>query len=227
MLQNVRLVTTNWDSVGEKEGNSREAELASRIFKPLIDAGAKMIRHDKGPMSAQSIMSTLVHQEPFKMKIQGELSAGIPLGDTSAGAVILEEMKEFQRKHAEEMQDLLQEMQEATTANDEDLKAELAEERQKLQETMERAEQDQKRLTTLAYAPPGLPTKPPTPTPSKVSPEATLEIQPNSMASHDEKGHHWANPLRFVKSMFRSDRRSKTSKDSKDHSSTAPVSKRS
>ena len=225
MLQNVRLVTTNWDSVGEKEGNSREAELASRIFKPLIDAGAKMIRHDKGPMSAQSIMSTLVHQEPFKMKIQGELSAGIPLGDTSAGAVILEEMKEFQRKHDEEMQDLLQEMQEATTANDEDLKAELAEERQKLQELMERAEQDQKRLTTLAYAPPGLPTKPPTPTPSKVSPEATLEIQPSHIASQDEKGHHTRNPIRRLKNFFHRDGPSKTSKHSTDRSLTTAVSK--
>ncbi len=224
-LQNVRLVTTNWDNVGEKEGNSREAELASRIFKPLIDAGAKMIRHDKGPMSAQLIMSTLVHQEPFKMKIQGELSAGRALGDTSAGAVILEEMKEFQRKHAEEMQDLLREMQEATTANDEDLKAELAEERQKLQELMERAEQDQKQLTTLTYAPPGLPTKPPTATPPKVSPETALEIQPSHPASQDAKEHHTRNPIRRWKGFFHRDKSSKTSKHSTDRGLSAPVSK--
>ncbi|KJA22638.1 hypothetical protein HYPSUDRAFT_54752 [Hypholoma sublateritium FD-334 SS-4] len=169
MLRNVRLVTTNWDNVSDKEGNSREAELASRIFKPLIDAGAKMVRHDKGPISAQSIMSTLVHQEPTAMKIQGELDAGIPLGDTSAGAVIIEEMKELKKKHDEEMQDLLKELQDATMANDEDLRAELAEERQKLEESMARAEQDQQRLTTLAYAPQGLPTETLPQTPFKIT----------------------------------------------------------
>lgn len=227
MLRNVRLVTTNWDSVGEKEGNSREAELASRIFKPLIDAGAKMVRHDRGPISAQSIMSTLVHQESATMKIQGELDAGIALGDTSAGAVIVEEMKELKRKHDEEMQDLLKELQEATMANDEDLRAEIAEERRKLEELMTRAEQDEKRLTTLAYAPQGLPRETPPLTPSKVSPKTPPEIQPSSIPLHDAKGHHKGINTRAIKRFFRFDfgRSSKTSKHSTDRSLTPSVSK--
>ena len=71
----------------------------------------------------------------------------------SAGAVILEEMKGLQTKHDEGMQ-------EVTMANDEDLKAELAEKRQKMEGLMTRAEQDQKRLSALTDAPRGLPTKP-------------------------------------------------------------------
>lgn len=124
MLGNVRLVTTDWSSVGEREGNSREAELASRIFKPLVDAGAKMLRHDKGLVSAQSILSTLIHQDPVTLKIQTELNSGRALGDTSAGAVIIEEMKALRKKHEEEMEDLMKEMQEAAMDNDEDLRAE-------------------------------------------------------------------------------------------------------
>ncbi|KJA22643.1 hypothetical protein HYPSUDRAFT_40711 [Hypholoma sublateritium FD-334 SS-4] len=163
MLGNVRLVTTNWSSVGEKEGNSREAELANRIFKPLIDAGAKMLRHDKGLVSAQSIMSTLIQQIPGTLKIQTELNSGRALGDTSAGAVIIEEIKALQKKHAGEMEDLMKEMQEAAMDNDKDLRADLAKDRQQLEQLMERAEENQRRLAT-AYVPQG----PPPQTPQRV-----------------------------------------------------------
>lgn len=148
MLGNVRLVTTDWSSVGEREGNSREAELARRIFKPLVDAGAKMLRHDKGLVSAQSILSTLIHQDPVTLKIQTELNSGRALGDTSAGAVIIEEMKALRKKHEEEMEDLMKEMQEAAMDNDEDLRADLARNRQQLEQLMARAEENQRRLAT-------------------------------------------------------------------------------
>lgn len=146
MLSNVRLVTTNWNNVSEKEGNARQAELADRVFKSLIDAGAQMYRHDKGLASAHSIMSTLIDQTPKTMKIQLELYAGSALGDTSAGAVIIEEMKALQRKHGEEMEDLMKEMQEAAMANDEDLRAELVKDRQRLEQLMSSAEEDKRKL---------------------------------------------------------------------------------
>ncbi|KJA22634.1 hypothetical protein HYPSUDRAFT_40697 [Hypholoma sublateritium FD-334 SS-4] len=146
MLSNVRLVTTNWNNVSEKEGSARQAELANRVFKPLIDAGAQMYRHDKGLASAHSIMSTLIDQTPKTMKIQLELYAGSALGNTSAGAVIIEEMTALQRKHGEEMEDLMKEMQEAAFTNDEDLRAELVKDRQRLEQLMANAEEDKRKL---------------------------------------------------------------------------------
>jgi hypothetical protein len=145
-LGHVRIVTTNWNVVDEKQRNSRQAALAQGAFKPLIDAGADLCRHDKGVESARSIMSQLIHQEPVTMKIQEELNEGRALGDTSAGAVIVEEMKELKKKHDKEVEGLKRELEEAALANDEDLRAELAEERRKLEEMMMRAEEDQKTL---------------------------------------------------------------------------------
>lgn len=156
VLDNVCLVTTNWDSVDQSLGSTREAELANNLFKLLIDGGAKTMRHDKGLVSAESIISTLVHKAPVTLKIQTELNEGKTLGDTSAGSVIIEEMKVLQKKQGEELADLLKQIQKAATSSDDDLRADLAKDRQKLQQLMERADQDQMKWLTL-YPSRGLP----------------------------------------------------------------------
>ena len=145
-LGHVRIVTTNWNLVDEKQGNSRQVALAEGAFKPLIDAQAELCRHDKGLESALLIMSQLIHQEPVTMKIQEELNAGRNMGDTSAGAVIIEEMEEVKKKHNRELEVLKKELEDASKANDEELRTELAEERRKLEEMIARAEEDQKTL---------------------------------------------------------------------------------
>jgi hypothetical protein len=147
-LGNVRIVTTYWGVVDNDEGSSLEAALAKGPFKAL-----KMLRHDKGLESARSIVSGLIQQMPVTLKLQKELAAGKALGDTSAGRIILEEMKEMEKRHAKEMAELMKEMEEATTANDDDLKSELAEERRKLSEEMSRMEKDQKRLEVMRIEP--------------------------------------------------------------------------
>ena len=145
-LGHVRIVTTNWNFVDEKLGSARQDALANGAFGPLINEGACLCRHDKGLESARSIMSQLIHQKPVKMMIQEELNAGWSLGDTSAGALIVKEMKELKKKHDKEVEMLKKELEEASKANDEDLRLELAEERRKLEEIMTRAEEDRKTL---------------------------------------------------------------------------------
>jgi len=145
-LGHVRIVTTNWNQADEKQKNARQDALAKGAFEPLIKEGAELCRHDKGIESAQLIISQLIHQTPVKMKIHEELNEGRTLGDTSAGAMIIEEMKELKEKHDKEVEGLKKEMEEAVIANDEDLRAELAEEHRKLEEMMARAEEDRKTL---------------------------------------------------------------------------------
>ncbi|KAF7357241.1 hypothetical protein MSAN_01319100 [Mycena sanguinolenta] len=60
--EHVVLVTTMWETVGPTDGERREAELKSdeRLFKLLINAGAKMIRHDSGPESARRIIDAFL-----------------------------------------------------------------------------------------------------------------------------------------------------------------------
>ena len=145
-LSHVRIVTTNWNLVDEKLGNSRQDALAKGAFEPLIKEGAELHRHDTGFESAQSIMSQLIYQEPVTMMIQEELNAGRALGDTSAGALIVQEMKELKKKHDKEVEELKKELENASIANDEELRLELVEERRKLEEMMARAEEDRKTL---------------------------------------------------------------------------------
>ena len=145
-LDHVRIVTTNWNLVDEKQGNSRQDALAKGAFGPLINEGARLCPHDRGLESAQSIMSQLIHQEPVTIMIQEELNAGRTLGDTSAGALIVEEMKELKKKHDREVEELKKELEDASMVNNEDLILELAEERRKLEAMMAHAEEDRNTL---------------------------------------------------------------------------------
>jgi len=152
-LKNVRIVTTYWSTVDKQEGTSRQTALADGAFKPLIEGGAKLIAHDRELESARQIVSELVQQTPVKLKIQKELDAGKVLADTSAGGVIMEEMKEVQQKHNKEMEDLKKEMEDAAMENNEDLEAELAEERRKLQKAMAQVEEDRQRMGVVRIVP--------------------------------------------------------------------------
>ncbi|EGN94257.1 hypothetical protein SERLA73DRAFT_188041 [Serpula lacrymans var. lacrymans S7.3] len=130
-LKNVCIVTTNWSRVTESEGASREKELGTNgnFFKPLLDAGAQLVRHDKELQSAQPIMSKLISKTAVTTQLQAELGEGRVLRDTSAGSVLSEEMKELIERHQKAMRALKQEMEEAAREKDEALKAELEEER--------------------------------------------------------------------------------------------------
>ncbi len=144
-LRNVLIVTTYWDRVGE-EGNDREAALRNGAFKDLINAGAQLVRHDNGTVSARSIISALTHKEPVTMQIQNELQDGRGLAATSTGEVLTQEMQELMIKHAREMKDLRNQMEEAAQVNDEVLRAELDEERRILGEKIQRMTKDRQRL---------------------------------------------------------------------------------
>jgi len=145
-LGNVRIVTTNWNRVGEQEGIAREAALRTNAFKALIDGGAGLRRHTNTVESAQQIVSELIGLNPVTMQIQEELRMGMTLAQTSAGTVLMASMQEMQKKHEKELAGLRREMEEATKASDLALRAELAEEQQALELKMARAENDRKRL---------------------------------------------------------------------------------
>lgn len=147
-LPKVRIVTTNWNLGKEQEENDREVALSNGPFKPLIEAGAKMLRHGKEEQSAINILSTLIQDEPpMTLKIQKELNDGKALAETSAGAIIIEEMMEMKKKHDKEVENLRKEIEQAVRENHEELRAELVEEERKIEELKAREEEDIKRLT--------------------------------------------------------------------------------
>ena len=139
---NVGIVTTHWSVASKGEDEDRERVLRKTYFKHLIDGGAKMFRHDGGAESAKSIVSEFVHKPPVTLKIQEELNAHRALADTSAGGVIMKEMKEMEKEHKERMQDLKEEMAQESEV----MRAELEAKRRQLEKQIAQIQEDQNRL---------------------------------------------------------------------------------
>ncbi|KAL4062282.1 hypothetical protein V8B97DRAFT_1878072 [Scleroderma yunnanense] len=131
-LKNVVIVTTMWDKVTTEEGKQREQELMSsdNLFRPLLDKGATMMRHDRTPESATNVINYLLKKEPTKPQIVREIAdQKKALEDTAAGAELHSEIRELLRKHKEEMETLKAEMRDM-------MRKELAEERDRMDRVM-------------------------------------------------------------------------------------------
>ena len=50
-LKNIVLVTNMWDTVTPNVGESREMELTNKYFKPALDKGAQLARHQNAEQS--------------------------------------------------------------------------------------------------------------------------------------------------------------------------------
>ena len=151
-LKNVCIITTNWSRVTKEEGNRRELELreSPNFFKPLIDEGAQLTRHDNGITSARSIVNFLIHKDPTKLQIQIELDAGLTLEDTSTGAGLHEEILALKAKQEAELLALKEEIEEAAREKHAELLEELEEERQKREAQKKKMEEDLENLKMQA-----------------------------------------------------------------------------
>jgi len=104
-LKNVVIVTTMWDMVTPEEGFQHEQELSSSedMFKPLLDAGAAMMRHDGTSKSAAHVINHLLGKDPTMTLIVHEIAQqNMTLEETSAGTKLrkdlLARLKEYEDK---------------------------------------------------------------------------------------------------------------------------------
>ncbi|KAJ7707496.1 P-loop containing nucleoside triphosphate hydrolase protein [Mycena rosella] len=105
-LKNVVIVTNFWGEVGLEVGEAREAELASdeRFFKPVLDKGARLLRHDNDAPSAQAILHYLIENQPLALRIQRELvDQRKEISQTAAGEELNRELAEQIKRHRQEM----------------------------------------------------------------------------------------------------------------------------
>jgi hypothetical protein len=149
-LKNVIIVTTMWESVDRAIGETREEELKSThtMFKPLIDAGAQVFRHDLGSESAHRIIGALLENTPKELLIQTELTNGTKLVDTSAGAELSADLDHLAEKDRKKLRDLEEELKEAIGDEDEELVAELQKELRKVMRRLKSREEDKAKLAT-------------------------------------------------------------------------------
>ncbi|KAK1223447.1 hypothetical protein PQX77_013686 [Marasmius sp. AFHP31] len=136
-LKNVAIVTTRWDEVEPNVGEARERELRENntFFKPLLEKGAHMFRHDKLQSSAQGVLLHLLEGVPQPLLIQTELVNDCKdLADTSAGAVLICESQMLAKEYGRMLTRLRHELKGSIEAQDRTLRMEIEAEISSLEE---------------------------------------------------------------------------------------------
>lgn len=148
-LQNVVIVTNMWGEVDPQLGDTREAELKSEdiFFKPVLDKGARMARHENTVPSAREIIRLILENHPLPLRIQEELiDEHKDISETGAGEELNRELNAQIRKHQQEMRVLREEMEQAIKDKDEETRRELEIETKRMQREISRFQTDAKRL---------------------------------------------------------------------------------
>jgi predicted RNase H-like nuclease (RuvC/YqgF family) len=142
-LKNVIFVTNMWGEVPQDVGEARERELATTFFKPVLDKGAQLVRHDNTVQSAYDIIRSIMKNKPAALQIQRELvDEHKNIVNTSAGEVINKELNDHIRRHQAELKAVQEDMMKALKEKDEETRQELEAETRKLQEQMNKMRSD-------------------------------------------------------------------------------------
>lgn len=95
-LRNVVIVTNMWGEVPVDRGEQRERELETQddFFKPALDRGARMLRHDHGSVkSAEEIMRQVLTNTPTVLDTQRDVvDGGHEVSDTAAARELTQEI---------------------------------------------------------------------------------------------------------------------------------------
>lgn len=116
------IATNMWSDVTPEIGEKRERELASSelFFKPALDVGARMMRHDNTVESAHSIVREILGSEPKPLNIQREIvQEGKTLVETDVGVDLREALEKQSTEHKAELDNLKVEMDNLITRKDE------------------------------------------------------------------------------------------------------------
>lgn len=147
---NVLLVTGMWDTVTPEVGNARDQELATKdiFFKPVLEKGARMMRHNNTRESALEIIRNIVDKSPVVLRIQRELGGGGDIMQTTVYKQIRELMSELVGQRQKKLNTLLEELAEAERDVDEETREELEEEVQVARVELQEIQDKTSRLAT-------------------------------------------------------------------------------
>ena len=148
-LRNAVIVTNMWGEVDPRRGDAREAELAGddAFFKPVLDKGAQMARHDNTCPSAERIIRLILENHPLPLRIQEELvNERRDISQTGAGEELNQELNSQIRKHQQGMHVLREEMEQAIRDKDEETRKELEVESKRVRREISRFRRDSRRL---------------------------------------------------------------------------------
>lgn len=148
-LGNCAITTNMWSLVSPQVGGEREQELKSKdnFFKPMLSQGASLFRHDNTIESAHKVIQHLLHKTPMVLTIQRELvDEKKRVFETKAGAALLGEIAELEKKHQEELRKLDEEMAEVMGQHDEEARLEIEEAKRELFEQQKKLEEERAKI---------------------------------------------------------------------------------
>ncbi|KAF8170414.1 P-loop containing nucleoside triphosphate hydrolase protein [Pholiota molesta] len=148
-LQNVVILTNMWGEVTREIGEAREAELASQdiFFKPVLEKGALLLRHENTTQSAHAVLQHIIQNRPLPLQIQRELvDEKKDISGTAAGVELNNEMMLQIEKHRREMEALQEATKEAIRIQEEQTKHAAEAEAQRIHDEMIRAQSEAQRL---------------------------------------------------------------------------------
>ena len=150
-LKNVIIVTNMWGGVEPEVGEAREAELKTEdiFFKPALERGTRMARHENTVTSAEAIIRLLINNQPIPLQIQKELvDEHKDIVKTSAGEELNRELNAQIKRHQQEIHVLTEEMEQAAKEKDEETRNELEIENKRMYEEVERFKDEARRLAS-------------------------------------------------------------------------------
>ena len=148
-LKNVVIVTNMWGDVQPEIGEARETELKqdNMFFKPVLNRGARITRHDNTRFSAERILGLFLDNRPLPLRIQEELvDEAKDIARTDAGEELNRELDERMKKIDREMLELREEIRIAIKEKDEETKRELESVTQSMREQTKKVGSDRCRL---------------------------------------------------------------------------------
>ena len=146
-LKNVIVVTNMWARDPHDVNEARENELSSKFFKPILDKGARMIRHHNTAQSAHDIIRRIMDNQPDTLQIQRELvDQRKGIAETSAGKAVNRELIEQAKRHRVELEKVEKGMRRALEEKNEEMRQELEEEARKLQEQVKKIEKESREM---------------------------------------------------------------------------------
>ena len=150
-LKNVIIVTNMWGEVKAGVGEAREAELMrnEKFYKPVLDWGARMARHDDTSLSAETIIKLLLNNPNprLPLHIQDELvTQGKTIEETAAAEELDWPLKEHLKNYEREKQDLLEFVQQVAKDRDEETKKVLEIKTKSMEKQLEKFRNDSRRL---------------------------------------------------------------------------------
>ncbi|KAI0789964.1 hypothetical protein C8Q75DRAFT_763351 [Abortiporus biennis] len=149
-LKNVIVATNMWNTISKDLGEKRERELMTDdiLFKPVIDQGAQMARHNGTRQSAFDILRMIIKNHPEALRIQEELiTEEKDITQTEACRELDKDRAAVKKRQREELEELKQQLEEARVAKDMETVDEVKKEEEHLQKQLAEIETKRAQLS--------------------------------------------------------------------------------